>query len=128
MNATASASLELRSALQAHGDQLDTELRLLRELPQVYLTEKCVFDRGNGRIANKRGAICCLLCCGEQQLDQKCNGLSGEGACSMQAVDVPLRFTPSRRHGRRAAVLTAPVPKRYKMHKDIDSEIRGRCW
>jgi len=57
MNATASASLELRSALQAHGDQLDTELRLLSELPQVYLTEKCVFDRGNGRIANKRGAI-----------------------------------------------------------------------
>jgi len=47
---------------------------------------------------------------------------------SMQAVDVPLRFTPSRRHGRRAAVLTAPVPKRYKMHKDIDSEISGRCW
>jgi len=73
--------LELRSALQAHGDQLDTELRLLRELPQVYLTEKCVFDRGNGRIANKRGAnICCLLCCGEQ-LDQKCIDLSGERAC-----------------------------------------------
>ena len=44
-----SASLELESALQAHGDQLDTELRLLSELPQVYLTEKCVFDRGNGR-------------------------------------------------------------------------------
>ena len=125
----ASASLELRSAVQAHDDQLDTELRLLSELPQVYLTEKCVFDRGNGRIANKRkrGAICCLLCCGKQ-LDQKCNALLGEGACSMQAVDVPLRFTPSQRHGRRAAVLTAPVPKRYKMHKDIDSEIRGRCW
>ena len=80
MNATASASLELRSALQAHDDQLDTELRLLSELPQVYLTEKCVFDRGNGRIANKRGAICCVLCCGKQ-LDQKCNDLSGEGAC-----------------------------------------------
>ena len=47
---------------------------------------------------------------------------------SMQAVDVPLRFTPSRSHGRRAAVLTAPVPKRYKMHKDIDSEIRVRSW
>jgi len=46
----------------------------------LYLTEKCVFDRGYGRIANKRGAICCLLCCGEQ-LDQKCNDLSGEGAC-----------------------------------------------
>ena len=69
---SASDSLEGRSALQAHGDQLDTELRLLRELPQVYLTEKCVFDRGNGRVANKRGAICTLLCCG-QQLDQKCN-------------------------------------------------------
>ena len=83
MNATASASLELRSALQAHGDQLDTELRLLSELPQVYLTEKCVFDRGNGRIANKRGAICCLLwlCCGKQLIDQKCNDLSGERAC-----------------------------------------------
>ena len=87
MNATASASLELRSALQAHGDQLDTELRLLRELPQVYLTEKrvsTVFDRGNGRIANnnKRGAICSLRCCGEQ-LDQKskCNDFSGERAC-----------------------------------------------
>ena len=52
------------------------------ELPQVYLylTEKCVFDRGNRRIANKRGAICCLLCCGKQ-LDQKCNDLSGERAC-----------------------------------------------
>jgi len=82
MNATASASMELQSALQAHGDQLATELRLLSELPQVYFTEKCVFDRGNGRIgiANKRGAICCLLCCGEQ-LDQKCNDLSGERAC-----------------------------------------------
>ena len=63
--------MELESALQAHGDHLATELRLLNELPQVYLTEKCcVFDRGNGRIANKRGAICCLLCCGKQ-LDQK---------------------------------------------------------
>ena len=77
---SASASLELESALQALGDQLATELRLLNELPQVYLTEKCVFDRGNGRIANKRGAICSLLCCGEQ-LDQKCNDFSGERAC-----------------------------------------------
>ena len=49
---SASASLELESALQAHGGQLATELRLLNELPQVYLTEKCVFDWGNGRIAN----------------------------------------------------------------------------
>ena len=43
---------------------------------------------------------------------------------SMRAVDVPLRFTP-RRHGRRAAEHTTPMPKRYKMHKDIDSEIIG---
>ena len=85
--------MELRSALQAHGDQLDTELRLLSELPQVYLTEKCVFDRGNGRIANKRGAICCLLCCGEQ-LDQKCNDFSGERACST-VVDA-VRFSEPR--------------------------------
>ena len=62
---SASASLELESVLQAHGDQLATELRLLNELPQVYLTEKCVFDRGNGRIAKKRVAICSLRCCGE---------------------------------------------------------------
>ena len=77
---SASASLELESALQAHGDQLATELRLLNELPQVYLTEKCVFDPGNGRIANKRGAICRLFCCG-RQLDQECNDLSGERSC-----------------------------------------------
>ena len=38
---------------------------------------------------------------------------------SMQAVDVPLRFTPSRRHGRRAAVLTAPVPKRTRCTKTL---------
>ena len=64
---SACASLELESALQADGDQLATELRLLNELPQVYLTEKCVFDRGNGRIANKRGAICRLLCVASSQ-------------------------------------------------------------
>ena len=95
MNATARASWELRSALQAHGDQLATELRLLNELPQVYLTEKCVFDRGNGRIANnnKRGAICCRLCCGEQ-LDQKCNAFSGERACPT-VVDA-VRFSEPR--------------------------------
>ena len=96
---SASASLELESALQAHGDQLATELRLLNELPQVYLTEKCVFDRGNGRIINKRGAICCLLCCGEQ-LDQKCNDLSGERACPtvVDAVRL-LRAKVEKSHG-----------------------------
>ena len=87
---SASASLELESALQAHGGQLATELRLLNELPQVYLTEKCVFDRGNGRIANKRGAISCLLCCGKQ-LDQKCNDSRARGRA-------PLWSTPSVTH------------------------------
>ena len=97
---SASASLELESALQAHGDQLVTELRLLNELPQVYLTEKCVFDRGNGRIdANKRGAICRLLCCGKQ-LDQKCNDLLGERACPtvVDAVRL-LRAKVKKSHG-----------------------------
>ena len=97
----ASASMELESALQAHGDQLATELRLLSELPQVYLTEKCVFDRGHGRIgiANKRGAICCRLCCGKQ-LDQKCNDLSGERACPtvVDAVRL-LRAKVEKSHG-----------------------------
>ena len=98
---SASASLELESALQAHGDQLATELRLLSELPQVYLTEKCVFDRGNGRIANKRGAICCLLCCGEQ-LDQKCNASRARGrtACKLWMCRCDLH-----RHGDTAGVL-----------------------
>ena len=36
---SASASLELEGALRAHGDQLATELHLLNELPQVFLTE-----------------------------------------------------------------------------------------
>ena len=97
---SASASLELESALQAHaGDQLATELRLLNELPQVCVTEKCVFDRGNGRIANKSDAICCLLCCGKQ-LDQKCNDLSGERACRT-VVDAArlLRAKVEKSHG-----------------------------
>jgi len=46
---------------------------------------------------------------------------------SMQVVDVPLRFTPRTRQACCCADYTS-VPKRYKMHKDIDSEIRGRCW
>ena len=96
---SASASLELESALQAHGDQLATEPHLLNELPQGYLTEKCVFDRGNGRIANKRGAICCLLCWGKQ-LDQKCNDLLGEraGPTVVDAVRL-LRAKVKKSHG-----------------------------
>ena len=50
---------------------------------------------------------------------------------SMQAVDMPLRFTP---HGNTAGVLhcddysSAKALQDAVMHKDIDSEIRGRCW
>ena len=53
---------------------------------------------------------------------------------SMQAVlDVPLRFTPHAA-GDTAGVLhcadysSAKALQDAVMHKDIDSEIRGRCW
>jgi hypothetical protein len=48
-----------------------------------------------------------------------------------------LAFTQFRLHkppvlprssGRRAAVVSAPLPKRYKMPKEIDDMIRARCW
>ena len=45
---------------------------------------------------------------------------------SMEALDRPT--VQPRRGGRRAAVVSAPLPKRYRMHRDIDAEIRGRCW
>ena len=64
----------LATALSEHGEQLLEELRLLDAMPQVKLTGACVFDRGKGRVANKRGVICVLRCCGGQ-IDQKCNDL-----------------------------------------------------
>ena len=30
--------------------------------------------------------------------------------------------------GRRAAVVTAPKPKRFRMHREVDAENRARCW
>ena len=45
---------------------------------------------------------------------------------SMEALDKPA--VQPRKGGRRAAVVSAPLPKRYRMHKAIDAEIRGRCW
>ena len=69
----------LATALSEHGEQLLDELRLLGAMPQVRLTDACVFDRGNGRVANKRGVICVLQCCGGQ-LDQKRNGVAGANA------------------------------------------------
>ena len=43
------------TALSEHGEQLLEELRLLDDMPQVKLTNACVFDRGNGHVANKEG-------------------------------------------------------------------------
>lgn len=45
---------------------------------------------------------------------------------SMEALDGPI--VRPRRGGRRAAIVSAPRPKRYRMHQEVDAEIRGRCW
>ena len=68
------APQELVAALAAHGEALAAELRALADMPQVKLTPASVFDRAKlpGSIAQKRGVICKLRCCG-CQLDQKCN-------------------------------------------------------
>lgn len=91
----------LGAALDSLGGELEKELRLLGELPQVHLTEKVVFDRAipRGSVAQKRGAICKLLCCGIQ-LDQKCNDLNGEKACPtvIDAVRL-LRLKVLEKHG-----------------------------
>ena len=73
---------ELSAALAAHGEQLLAELQLLSELPQVRLTAAAVFDRAKprGSVAQQRGVICKLTCCGGQ-LDVKCNDRSDDRAC-----------------------------------------------
>lgn len=75
-------SCELQTALAVHGEELAQELQLLLGMVQVRLSAGSVFDRAKpkGSVAQKRGVICKLLCCGKQ-LDQKCNDLSGEKAC-----------------------------------------------
>ena len=45
---------------------------------------------------------------------------------SMEPIDPPA-YIP-RSSGRRAAAVTAPKPKRYRMAKEIDHEIRAACW
>lgn len=45
---------------------------------------------------------------------------------SMSALDPP--SVQPRSSGRRAAVVSVPMPKRYKLHQNIDAEVRGRCW
>ena len=45
---------------------------------------------------------------------------------TMQPLDPP-PIQP-RTSGRRTAVVSAPTPKRYRMHNEIDAEIRAKCW
>jgi len=45
---------------------------------------------------------------------------------SMEVLD-PLPVQP-RSSGRRAAVIGAPLPKRFRMHQKVDDEQRARCW
>ena len=45
---------------------------------------------------------------------------------SMVALDTPPAPTSS--SGRRAGVVSAPLPKRYTLPKEIDNDIRCACW
>ena len=45
---------------------------------------------------------------------------------SMEPLDKPP--VKLRSSGRHAALVKAPLPKRYRMDQHIDKEIRGRCW
>ena len=82
------APQELVAALAAHGEALAAELRALDDMPQVKLTPASVFDRAKppGSIAQQRGVICKLRCCG-RQLDQKCNDLTGDAACPRRPAE-----------------------------------------
>ena len=44
----------------------------------------------------------------------------------MEPLDKP--SVQPRSSGRRAAVVSAPLPKRYRMSREIDDLIRKRCW
>jgi len=132
---SASASLELQSALQAHGGVASKLADKHAQMSSGMVLSHLCLTKGMNIISVDSDWVRY----GQGRNDKLSNVRTAGGFVinatelrsvnfSMQAVDVPLRFTPPRSHGRRAAVLTAPVPKRYKMHKDIDSEIRGRCW
>ena len=95
------APQELVAALAAHGEALAAELRALDDMPQVKLTPASVFDRAKppGSIAQQRGVICKLRCCG-RQLDQKCNDLTGDAACPTQVEAARmLRAKVAKQHG-----------------------------
>lgn len=92
-----------------HGRALQEELDRLAALPQVQLTARPVFDRAQpvGSVAQKRGAICKLVCCGGQ-MDQKCNDLFGENACAtvVDAVRL-LRLKVEKKHGSESCLAKA---------------------
>ena len=97
---------ELEAALQASGEQLVVELQALEEMPQVKLTPASVYDRAKpaGSVANKRGVICKLLCCGGQP-GVKCNDKSGPGACPTHVEAArQLRANVARDHGSEACL------------------------
>ena len=105
------APQELVAALAAHGEALAAELRALDDMPQVKLTPASVFDRAKppGSIAQQRGVICKLRCCG-RQLDQKCNDLTGDAACPT--------------HVEAARLLRAKVAKQTA--RDLGTGLAGR--
>lgn len=93
------------------GKLLVEELKLLEQLPQVKLTTNAVFDRAvpAGSVAQKRGVICKLLCCGTQ-LDVKCNDLSGDRACPTLATAARfLRAKVIEKHGSAACLEKAQI-------------------
>ena len=104
---------ELAAALVAHGEALAAELQLLDDMPQVMLSKASVFDRADppGSVAQKRGVICRLRCCGKP-IDQKCNDLMGDAACPTQVEAA--RLLRARRV--RAATLLPPRPARCAAH------------
>ena len=67
MEPATEAPQELVAALAAHGEALAAELRALDDMPQVKLTPASVFDRAKppGSVAQQRGVICKLRCCGQ---------------------------------------------------------------
>ena len=92
-----------------YGELLSAELQRLNELPQVRLTDGALFDRARpkGSDPHKRGVICRLLCCGGQ-LDVKCNGRSGPGACATHADAARLlREKVAAKHGSEACLAKA---------------------
>ena len=103
------APQELVAALAAHGEALAADVRALDDMPQVKLTPASVFDRAKlpGSIAQKRGIICKLRCCG-CQLDQKCNELTGDAACPTHVEAARrLRAKVAEQHGSAACLENA---------------------